>query len=137
MAWMISLLVRTSVLMSRSVTASWMFGTTVGGGLFKSSLKYSVQRRCCSPSDVNKIPFLSFTSKHVGYMAFTCYDLGDLIYCSLLIACSFLLRLGCKVLYVLPFICSCSVFHLFVRCPIHLLMSFFKPLGYRVHNFLL
>ena len=62
MAWIISLLVGTSVLMSRSVVASWMFGTTVGGGLFKSSLKCSVQRRCCSPSDVNKIPFLSFTS---------------------------------------------------------------------------
>ena len=62
MAWMISLLVGTSVLMSRSVAASWMFGTTVGGGLFKSSLKCSFQRRCCSPSDVNKIPFLSFTS---------------------------------------------------------------------------
>ena len=60
MAWMISLLVGTSVLMSRSVVASWMFGTTVG--LFKSSLKCSVQRRCCSPSDVSKIPFLSFTS---------------------------------------------------------------------------
>ena len=64
--WMISLLVGTSVLMSKSVAASWMFGTTVGGGLFKSSLKCSVQRRCCSPSDVNKIPFLSFTSTLVA-----------------------------------------------------------------------
>ena len=62
MAWMISLLVGTSVLMSRSVTAPWMFGTTVGGGLLKGSLKCSVQRRCCSPSDVYRIPFLSFTS---------------------------------------------------------------------------
>ena len=62
MAWIISLLVGTSLLMSRSVAASWMFGTTVSGGLFKSSLKCSVQRRCYSPSDVNKIPFLSFTS---------------------------------------------------------------------------
>ena len=48
--------------MSRSVAASWMFGTTVGAGLFRSSLKCSVQRCCCSPSDVSKIPFLSFTS---------------------------------------------------------------------------
>ena len=74
---------------------------------------------------------------HVGCMAFTCYDHGDLKYCSLLIACSCLLCLWCKFLYVLPFICSCSAFHLFVRCPIHLLMSFFKPLGFLVHNFLL
>lgn len=62
MAWMISLLVGTSVLMSRSVAASQMFGITVGGGLFKSSLKCSVHRRCCSPSDVNRIPFISLTS---------------------------------------------------------------------------
>ena len=55
MAWMISLLVGTSVLMSKSVAASCMFGTTVGGCLFKSSLECSVQRRCCPPSDVNKI----------------------------------------------------------------------------------
>ena len=47
MTWMISLLVGTSVLMSRSVAVSWMLGATVGGGLFKSSLKYSVQRLSC------------------------------------------------------------------------------------------
>ena len=61
-AWMISLLVGRSVLMSRSVAASWMFGTSDGGGLFKTSLKCSIQCLSCSPPDVNKVPFLSFTS---------------------------------------------------------------------------
>ena len=61
-AWMIYLLVGTSVLMSRSVAAFWMFGSSDGGGLFKTSLRCSVQRLSCSPSDVNKAPFLSFTS---------------------------------------------------------------------------
>ena len=50
------------MLMSRSVAASWMFGTSDDGGLFKTSLTCSVQRHSCSPSDVNKAPFLSFTS---------------------------------------------------------------------------
>ena len=62
MAWMISLPVGTFVLMSRSVAASWMFGTSDGDGLFKTSLKCSVQRLSYSFSDVNKALFLSFTS---------------------------------------------------------------------------
>ena len=56
---MISLLVGTSVLISRSTAASWMFGATVGGSLFKSSLKCSTQRISCSHSDVSKVLFLS------------------------------------------------------------------------------
>ena len=39
MAWMISLLVGTSVLMSRSVAVSWMFGTTVGMVMTEQSYK--------------------------------------------------------------------------------------------------
>ena len=58
-AQMISLLVGTSVLISRSTAASWMFGATVGGSLFKSSLKCSTQRISCSHSDVSKVLFLS------------------------------------------------------------------------------
>ena len=59
---MISLLAGISVVKSRSVAASWMFGTSDGGGLFKISLKGSVQRLSCSHSDFNKVLFLSFSS---------------------------------------------------------------------------
>ena len=137
MAWIISLLVGTSLLMSRSVAASWMFGTTVSGGLFKSSLKCSVQRRCYSPSDVNKIPFLSFTSTlvvwHLPVMILvTIYTVP----CSLRAAASSAWDTRFSMYFHLSALVRRSV-HLFVRCPIHLLMSFFKPLGFRVHNFLL
>ena len=62
MAWMISHLVGTSVLISRLTVASWMFGATVGGSLFKTSLNCSTWWISCSHSDVSKVLFLSFTS---------------------------------------------------------------------------
>ena len=67
MAWMISLIVGTGVLTSRSLVACRIFGTTVGGGLFKTSLKCSIQRISCSCSDVNNLLFLSFTSMLVAW----------------------------------------------------------------------
>ena len=62
MAWMISRLVGISVFISRLTAASWMFGATVGGGLFKTSLNCSTRRISCSRSDVSQVLFLSFTS---------------------------------------------------------------------------
>ena len=121
LAWMTSLLVGGSVLALRSVVASYMFDKAVGGGLFKISLKCSGSV-FLSLSDINRSPFLSFTSMLV-------------IHRSLFIACGFFLFQECQIFYVLPLVRSCSKLHLSYLRTVHLLMLFFLQLGFQIHDF--
>lgn len=112
---------------------AWMTSLLVGGSdprclikqstvVYLRSLWSAQLSLALSLSDVNRSPFLSFTSMLV-------------IHRSLFIACSFFLFQGCQIFHVLPLVRSCSKLQLSYLRPVHLLMLFFLQLGYKTHDF--
>ena len=68
-------------------------------------------------------------------MTFASDKLGNLIHCLWFIACGCFLCQVCHIIHVLPIISSRSMLHLFVYRPVLLLVLFFKPLGFQIHDF--